>query len=443
MGPPPPNDTAPALSATDRRDGRPGWGAFWTGPAGEAFFAPFGDLTSLGRDGAGSVVLAGDDVSRRHAEIRREGPLFILADGGSRNGTFVNGTGVQQAPLHPGDVVRIGSWLGIVWRAPHGASPEWLRASGGALVGPSLRRALAPALTAAAGDLPIVLEGETGTGKEVAARLIHEQSRRVGPLVAVNCAAIPEALAEAELFGFRKGAFTGADQGRTGHFREADGGTLLLDEVIELPLPIQAKLLRALEQREVVPLGESRPVKVDARIIVAAQEPLRRAVADKRFRGDLYARLNGLTVALPPLRERREEIPALFRSFLAEAAPGQPPALSPRLLERLCLHDWPFNVREVALLARRLRALGAGQATLTSAHLPPEYAREEAGGAAPAPAASDDADGSLATFAEALRACGGNVSLAAARLGISRGKAYRLMKEGNLDPLDVRRTSQR
>jgi len=442
MGSPPPDDTAPALSATDRRDGKAGWGAFWTGPAGEAFFAPFDDLTSLGRDALGRVVLAGDDVSRRHAEVRREGPLYIIADGASRNGTHVNGTPVQQAPLQPGDVVRIGSWLGIVWRAPHGVSPDLQRIAGGVLVGPSLRRALAPALTAAAGDLPIILEGETGTGKEVAARLIHEQSGRSGPLVAVNCAAIPETLAEAELFGFRKGAFTGADQGRAGHFREASGGTLLLDEVIELPLPIQAKLLRAIEQREVVPLGESRPVKVDARIVVAAQESLRQAVADRRFRGDLYARLNGLTVALPPLRERREEIPPLFRSFLADAAPGQPPALSPRLLERLCLHDWPFNVRELALLARRLRALAAGEPTLSSAHLPPEYSRDA--GRAPAPSrASDDADGSLAEFAEALRACSGNVSTAAARMGISRGKAYRLMKEGNLDPLDVRRTSQR
>lgn len=443
MGPPPPDDTAPALSATDRRDGKAGWGAFWIGPAGEAFFAPLGDVNSLGRDAAGSVVLPGDDVSRRHAVIRREGPLYIVADGASRNGTFVNGTAIQQAPLQPGDVVRIGSWLGIVWRAPPGASPEVQRLAGGVLVGPSLRLALAPALTAAADDLPIILEGETGTGKEIAARLIHEHSGRSGPLVAVNCAAIPETLAEAELFGFRKGAFTGADQARVGHFREADRGTLLLDEVIELPPSLQPKLLRALEQREVVPVGESRPVKFDARIIVAAQEPLRRAVADRRFRGDLYARLNGLTVTLPPLRERREEIPPLFRSFLAGAAPGAPPVLSPRLLERLCLHDWPFNVRELALLARRVRALAADQPALSSAHLPPEYLRDEGGAPASARTGGDDADGSLAAFAEALRTCGGNVTSAAARLGISRGKAYRLMREGRLDPLDVRRTSQR
>src|SRR5205814_1599199 len=122
-------------------------------------------------------------------------------------------------------------------------------------------------------------------------------------------------------------------------------------EVIELPPALQPKLLRVLERREVVPLGESRPVPIDARIVVAAQESLRQAVADKRFRGDLFARLNGIAVTLPPLRERREEIPFLFRAFLAAAAPGAPPEVSPRLLERLCLHDWPFNVRELALLA--------------------------------------------------------------------------------------------
>jgi transcriptional regulator of acetoin/glycerol metabolism len=444
-GSPPPNETAPAIVATNPRDGTSAWGAFWAGPSGDCFFAPFGETASLGRDVACSIVLAGEDVSRQHAVIRRDGPLFIVADGASRNGTFVNGAAVQQAPLRLGDVLRIGGWLGIVAKAPAEALREFLRlpgdGGGGVILGPALRQALAPALTAAPNDLPVILEGETGTGKEVAARLVHERSGRRGAFVAVNCAAIPEALAEAELFGFRKGAFTGADQSRPGHFREADGGTLLLDEVIELPPPVQSKLLRVLEQREVMPLGESRPVKVDARIIVAAQESLRQAVVDKRFRGDLYARLNGVTVTLPPLRERREEIPLLFRAFLASAAPGAAPMLTPRLIEQLCLHDWPFNVREVALLARRLRALSPGEGTLSSSHLPVEYARESAvGPPVSAKSVKADDDPALAVFAEALRSCRGNVSSAAARLGISRGKAYRLMKEGNVDPLDARRT---
>ena len=435
--PPRPDDTGPASNVTHPGDGGPGWGAHWAGPGGESFFASFTELTTLGRDESAGVALRGEDVSRQHAVVRREGPIYVLADQGSRNGTFVNGAQVSEAPLRPGDVLRVGSWLGVVAQAPRGGDPG--RFPEGVIVGPALAGALAPALAAAAHDLPIVLEGETGTGKEVAAGLIHARSGRAGRFVAVNCAAIPESLAEAELFGFKKGSFTGADQSRSGHFREADGGTLLLDEVIDLPLGVQSKLLRVLEQREVLPLGESRPVKIDVRVVVAAQEPLRRAVADRRFRGDLYARLNGLTVSLPPLRERREEIPPLFRALLAAAGPGKPPALSPRLLERLCLYDWPFNVRELALLARRLRVLAPGEALLSSAHLPPEYAERALGAALPG---AGPRSASLAAFTEALRSCEGNVSLAAARLGISRGKAYRLMKEGNLDPEEARKAER-
>jgi transcriptional regulator of acetoin/glycerol metabolism len=438
---PPLDDTAPpSLVTRPTGEGRQ-WGAFWAGPGGEAFFGRFADVTSLGRDATCAAVLSGEAVSRQHAVIRREGPLYVLTDEGSRNGTFLNGAAVQTAPLRPGDVLRIGGWLGVVSQAAAGTGAEFQRLPGGVILGPTLAEALAPALNAATHDLPVILEGETGTGKEVAARLIHERSGRQGDFVAVNCAAIPESLAEAELFGFRKGAFTGADQSRSGHFRAADGGTLLLDEVIDLPLAVQSKLLRVLEQREVLPLGESRPVKIDTRVIVAAQESLRQAVADRRFRGDLYARLNGMSVTLPPLRERREEVPPLFRSFLAVAAPGEPPALSPRLLERLCLHDWPFNVREAALLARRLRAAAPGESLLTSAHLPPELLRQPAGEErAPSPPRQADGDQPLSALTDALRSCRGNVSLAAARLGISRGKAYRLMKEGNVDPLETRWT---
>jgi DNA-binding NtrC family response regulator len=436
---PPLDDTAPASLVTRPKGDGSRWGAFWTGPAGESFFGPFADLTTLGRDATCAVVLPGDEVSRRHAVVRRDGPLFVLADERSRNGTFLNGSAVDSAPVRPGHVLRIGGWVGVVCQVATGLPAELERVDGGVLVGPTLAEALTPALKAATHDLPVILEGETGTGKEVAARLIHERSGRRGDFVAVNCAAIPESLAEAELFGFRKGAFTGADQSRSGHFRSADGGTLLLDEVIDLPLAVQSKLLRVLEQREVLALGESRPVRIDTRVIVAAQESLRQAVADRRFRGDLYARLNGVTVTLPPLRERREEVPSLFRSFLG-GAPGDPPALSPRLIERLCLHDWPFNVREVALLARRLRAAASGETTLSTALLPPELVREgagEAGTQAPRPAVGPQ---SLSALAEALRSCRGNVSMAAARLGMSRGKAYRLMKEGNLDPLEARRS---
>jgi len=436
-GPSSADETAPAPNATDGRDAGEEWGAFWLGSMGQEQFVPFAETSSIGRDHTCVVVLDGGDVSRHHATIRRDGPLFVLSDRESRNGTFVNGVALGSQPvcLRLGDVIRIGGWVGVVARALEGVSMEFERRAGGTILGPSMRYALAPALLEAAKSLPIILEGETGSGKEVAARLLHEASGRPGPFVAVNCAAIPESLAEAELFGFRKAAFTGAARDQEGHFRAADGGTLLLDEIIDLPAAIQSKLLRVIEQREVVPLGESHPVKVDVGIVVAAQEGLARAVAQKRFRGDLHARLDGMTVALPALRHRREEIPVLFRHFLASAAPGEPPALSPRLLERLCVYDWPFNVRELAQLARRMRASTQGQSLLCSTQLPTEMVDDARRGPASDLVASPAPDGALAGLAEALRRCDGNVSLAAEHLGISRGKAYRLIKKANLQPL--------
>ena len=168
--------------------------------------------------------------------------------------------------------------------------------------GGALQAALAPLRQAAASDLPIVLEGETGCGKEVVTRTLHRWSGRSGPLVAVNCAALPEGLAEGELFGYRRGAFTGAERASVGYFRGADAGTLLLDEVSDLPLVLQAKLLRVLEERAVQPLGETRPVPIDVRVVVAGQQPLMEVMRAGRFRADLLARLDGLTVRLPPLR---------------------------------------------------------------------------------------------------------------------------------------------
>ena len=243
--------------------------------------------------------------------------------------------------------------------------------------GPTLLAALEPARLVAASNLPIVVQAETGSGKEGAARAIAAWSGRTGPFVAVNCAALPEAMAEGELFGYRRGAFSGAERAHAGFLRAAEGGTLLLDEIAELSLPIQAKLLRAVEQREVVPLGESTPVAIDVRFLAAAQSPLPQAVEEKRFRGDLLARLDGLTVRLPALRERVEEIPFLFAKLVEQhCGSAAPPRLDPLLVERLCAHDWPFNVRELALLVRRLLALHPGAAVLDrgmlAAKAPPE-----------------------------------------------------------------------
>ncbi|HEY4159460.1 MAG TPA: sigma-54-dependent Fis family transcriptional regulator, partial [Polyangiaceae bacterium] len=226
-----------------------------------------GDLT-IGRDEECALRLSNTDVSRRHAALRRTGtePGILIMDLNSRNGTRVNGRAVRTARVQANDVLRLGGSV-LVVTAGLGSFSE---VAPGLLGGAAFQRALSPLNQAARTDLPIVLEGETGTGKEVVTRAVHAWSGRTGPLVAINCAALPQGLAEGELFGYRRGAFTGAERASAGFFRSAEGGTLLLDEVSDLPLALQAKLLRALEQKEVQPLGETRPVPIDVRIVVAA-----------------------------------------------------------------------------------------------------------------------------------------------------------------------------
>jgi DNA-binding NtrC family response regulator len=314
--------------------------------------------------------------------------------------------------------------------------------------GAILQESLTPLRRAAPSDLPVIIEGETGTGKEVVARSIHKWSGRAGPFVGVNCAALPEALAEGELFGYRRGAFSGADKASPGFFRSADGGTLLLDEVTDLPLSLQAKLLRVLEEREVQPLGEARPVPIDVRVVVAGQVSLLEASRQGRFRPDLLARLDGVTVKLPPLRSRREDVPPLFSHFLTELGQGRAPAVEGDLVERLCLHDWPFNVRELLLLARRLVVLHGGDSTLRASHLPERIGDPSASRAPVESAAAKSATSGpraaavspgpaepveLPALVAALRASGGNVARAAAMLGVTRQRAYRLMDGKAID----------
>jgi len=436
----------------------------WLFPATGGPVTRLGDArVVLGRGEDCGTVLLGAEVSRYHAEIVRNGPIAILRDLGSTNGSYLNGARLApEAPLGPVDVVRLGEWIGVVVSiAVSGVVSNGADASGdsahgtvapGVFGGPALRAVLQPALDVAQSDLPIIVEGETGTGKEVAARAIHTASRRQGSFLGVNCAALPENLAEAELFGYRRGAFTGADRASPGYFRAAHGGTLLLDEITDLPLGLQAKILRALEQREVIPLGESQPVAVDVRVIAAAQGSLERAVAEKRFRMDLYARLDGVTVRLPPLRERIEDVPYLFARLLHDMSGGHPPAVDPKLIEQLCLYDWPLNVRELVMLAKRLLVVHSGVGSLKLGHLPARLRRDGTGDGgsagtvgfagdrrrrgeplppAAAPMPIDQAERDEVDFERliaALRVHGGNVSRAATAVGISRQRAYRLMQ---------------
>jgi transcriptional regulator with PAS, ATPase and Fis domain len=401
----------------------------------------------LGRGGDSHVLLEGRETSREHAEIFADGPIHVLRDLGSRNGVFHDGERVTRTHLSAGDVIRLGEWIGVVGEGVEGGTlAAFTSIEQDLFAGPVFGATVDLARNAARGELPIVLCGETGTGKDRLARCLHEWSGRKGPLLAVNCAALPAGLAEAELFGYRKGAFTGADRASTGYFRAASGGTLLLDELTDLAPEVQAKLLRALEQREVTPLGESAPVRIDVRVLAATQEPLLSAVAGKRLRADLAARLDAITLNLPPLRDRAVEIPFLLERLLELHSGGRPPELEPRLVEQLLLYDWPLNVRELDLLVRRLLTLHSHERVLKRSHLPERFLGHrtaETHAAAPATSAKPDRPHQVDADAlsHALRETGGNLTRAAAALGISRQRAYRILEEQPTIDLETIRSS--
>jgi transcriptional regulator of acetoin/glycerol metabolism len=385
----------------------------------------------LGREDDVDVALPSEQTSRRHAEVQLEGLVARIRDLDSRNGLHVDGKRVKEAHLTVGSLIRLGEWVGVVVAASREELADedpFQPLLPGYFGGPVLRAALEPLRKAAASDLPVIVQGETGAGKEGVARAVHAWSGRPGPFLAVNCAALPEAMAEGELFGYRRGAFTGADRANPGYLRATHTGTLFLDEIADLSPALQPKLLRALEQREVVPLGESAPVRVDVRIVAAVQAPLREAVEAKRFRGDLFARLDGVTVPLPPLRERVQEIPFLFMNLLTKGLAGRPrPSVDSALIERLCLYDWPFNVRELDLVTRQVVALHGDQKKLLRTMLPSRFL-EPAATAVPVVSAPSSPTPDLETLLGVLRKHDGNISRAAAQLGISRQKAYRLME---------------
>jgi two-component system response regulator AtoC len=397
-------------------------GIQWVFPVGHMHFVPADqDRRVIGRASACEVRLDGTDVSRRHAEIWKKGDRLAFRDLDSRNGVFLNGMRSADGEAVAGDILRIGQFVGVaVVRSSKQANPfdSYSTVGPGLLCGPALRPVVDAALRVAPTALPVVLVGDTGTGKEKLAQMIHAASGRSGKMVALNCAALPESLAEAELFGFRKGAFTGADRSHDGLIRQADRGTLLLDEVADLPLSVQAKLLRVIEDGRVTPLGDVAGPPVDVRLVAATQTSLATLVERDRFRSDLRARLEGMILRIPPLRERREEVPFLFLGLLAEASQGRPPQVSPRLVETLCLQEFPQNVRELNMLVRRLVALHGSEARLHTRHL--QSALSE-----PAPRQKGN-DPRVAAI-EAVRRRSGNIARAARDLNMSRQQVYRLV----------------
>ncbi|HXK17729.1 MAG TPA: sigma 54-interacting transcriptional regulator [Polyangiaceae bacterium] len=431
------DSTKPSDNPSRQRASAPTLGIHWAFPDFRAPRAlPTNRPITLGRGEECDVVLPGTEISRRHAELRRSGSTLSIRDLESVNGVFVRGVQLHESPLIEGDVVRLGEWVGVVAAIQDSdPTPPFARIAPNLLGGPTLARALELGLRAAKSNLPVLIQGETGTGKELTARAIHELSGRDGPFIGINCAALPEALAEGELFGYRRGAFTGAQAAHVGHFRAAQRGTLLLDELTDLSLPVQAKLLRVLEERRVVPLGESTPIALDVRVIAATQQPLADAVLEKRFRADLFARLDGLTIKLPPLKERPEDIGYLVHELVQKHAGGKAIAIDPLLIERLCLHDWPFNLRELDLLIRRLLVLHAHEPRLLLEHLP-ERVRDplEAEAKSHRPGALSRDELELSQLVAQLRRHKGNLARAAAEIGISRQRAYRLVESrGDLE----------
>jgi transcriptional regulator with GAF, ATPase, and Fis domain len=333
-----------------------------------------GAPVAIGREGhvAGPLALPDSEISRHHATIERVDGAWTIADQGSRNGTFVDGRRVERAPLADGTVVRVGRTL-LVHAAAELRSDERLPPPprDSRLVGDSIPalRVQAEIELVARQALPVLILGDTGVGKELVAGEIHRRSGRAGRFVAINCAAIAPELAESELFGHVAGAFTGASRSAEGVFVAAHGGTLFLDEVGELPSALQAKLLRALANGEVRPVGASAAQTVDVRVIAATLRDLDAAVREEHFRTDLLNRLAGWRVHVPSLNARRDDIIAITGTFLARHA-GL--ALTADAAEALVLHDWTGNVRELerVVAAAAVRALAVGSA-IDLAHLPP------------------------------------------------------------------------
>ena len=298
---------------------------------------------------------------------------------------------------------------------------------------PAMRKLLELAGRAAGGNSTVLVTGESGTGKEVLARAVHRMSSRSeAPFVAVNCAAIPENLLESELFGHLRGAFTGATQDRPGLFEAADGGTLLLDEIGELPPALQAKLLRVLEEGEIRRVGDQRTRAVDVRVVAATARELEEAVRQGAFRQDLFYRLNVIRLHLPPLRERPEDVPALVTRFAQEAARrlGRPVSLTPRAMARLCEHPWPGNARELRNALERAATL-AGHERLDADDF--DLGSHAGNGKA---ADGTDLKGEVeaveaTVIRRALAQAGGNRREAAQHLGVSlRTLFYKIRKYG-------------
>jgi len=393
------------------------------------------DKFTVGSDPANAVFIEDRFISSLHLRVSRREGGFYVRDAGSTNGTYFNGARVYELVLPLNSVLQLGgAELCFEPVSPPGKLPVH------GLIGkePAMRRLVGQLERIAPSDVTVMLLGESGTGKEVVARALHTLSPRVGqPFLAVNCAALSPALVESELFGHEKGAFTGADAQRPGAFEAAHGGTLLLDEVGELPLELQAKLLRVLESGEVKRVGSNRAFRVDVRVVAATHRDLLTEVSQGRFRADLYYRLSVLPLMLPSLRERREDIRLLAEHFVRRFEPREVEVkFTPAALKKLKEHSWPGNVRELRNVVQRALLLREGSLLDTDVLTFEQHPKQVPGAPGRAPHKLPEGM-TLQQWLEqverecvedALRTCDNQRGKAARRLGLSRTSLFERMK---------------
>ena len=394
----------------------------------------------VGKHGENDVVIDATGVSRYHLEIRAEAQRVLIRDVGSKNGTYFGGARITEVRVGAGASIRVGGPAGLELTIDAAERPT-LRPSSADSFGPllggsrAMRSVYAMLERTADTNTTILVLGETGTGKELVAQAIHEHSRRAGgPFVVVDCGAIPENLIESELFGHEAGAFTGAAGARVGAFESASGGTLFLDEIGELPLDLQPKILRAVESRTIQRLGDTKRRPVDVRLVAATHRNLADEVEAGRFRKDLFFRLAVVTVPLPPLRERGEDVLLLAEHVLAKLGADDAIAIEGPVASAMLAYAWPGNVRELRNAIERAVHLGAE-------HAIPMVASErrvvDTSADAPDLPFKEAKEQIIVAFERAYveRLIGrhdGNISAAARDAGIDRNYLYRLLKKHDL-----------